>query len=82
MSGMKRALLTLAVVALYCLHQDVWFWRTSRPLVFGVIPVGLFYHGCFSVAASLLMWLLVRQAWPHHIEREIEQLESVEGETH
>lgn len=75
---MKRMLLVLAVVALYILHQDIWFWRTARPLVFGFIPIGLFYHACFSVAASLLMWLLVTFAWPGHLEREIEQLESEE----
>ncbi|HEV3471160.1 MAG TPA: hypothetical protein VG148_17685 [Pyrinomonadaceae bacterium] len=69
---MKRALLVLAVAALYVLHQDVWFWRTARPLAFGVIPVGLFYHGCFSVAASLLMWALVKFAWPGHLEEEVE----------
>ena len=70
---MKRKLLVLAVIALYVLHQDFWFWRTARPFVFGFIPVGLFYHACFAVAASLLMWLLVRHAWPSHLEREIEQ---------
>jgi len=75
---MKRILLVLAVAALYILHQDIWFWRTARPLVFGFIPIGLFYHACFSVAASLLMWLLVAFAWPGHLEREIEQLESEE----
>jgi uncharacterized protein DUF3311 len=69
----KRALLVLAVVALYVLHQDVWLWRTARPLVFGFLPVGLFYHACYSVAASLLMWLLVRQAWPAHLEEEAER---------
>jgi hypothetical protein len=70
---MRRALLVLAVVALYVLHQDLWFWRTARPLVFGFVPVGLFYHACFSVAASLLMWLLVREAWPTHLEEEAER---------
>lgn len=70
---MRRALLVLAVVALYVLHQDLWFWRTARPLLFGFVPVGLFYHACFSVAASLLMWLLVREAWPAHLEREAER---------
>ena len=70
---MRRALLVLAVVALYVLHQDLWFWRTARPLVFGFVPVGLFYHACFSVAASLLMWLLVSQAWPAHLEEEAER---------
>ena len=65
---MKRLLLILAVLALYALHQDVWFWRTARPLVFGFVPVGLFYHAAFSVAASLLMWLLVSRAWPARLE--------------
>jgi len=69
----RRALLVLAVVALYVLHQDVWLWRTARPLVFGFVPIGLFYHACYSVAASLLMWLLVREAWPVHIEEEAER---------
>ena len=69
---MKRALLVIAVAALYLLHQDFWFWRRATPLVFGFIPIGLFYHACFSIAAALLMWLLVAQAWPSHLEREVE----------
>ena len=71
----RSLLLTLAVAAVYALHQDIWFWRTARPLVFGFLPVGLFYHACFSVAASLLMWLLVSQAWPAHLEEEAERRE-------
>jgi uncharacterized protein DUF3311 len=72
---MKRTLLVLAVVALYVLHQDFWFWRTAHPMVFGFVPIGLFYQAAFSVAASLLMWLLVKFAWPGHLEREIEAKE-------
>ena len=71
---MKRLLLALAVLALYGLHQDIWFWRTARPLAFGVVPIGLFYHACFSVAASLLMWLLVAHAWPGHLEEEVDSI--------
>jgi hypothetical protein len=78
---MKRILLCLAVVGLYALHQDIWFWRTPYPLVFGFIPIGLFYQGCFSVAAALLMWLLVRHAWPSHLEEEAER-ETREEDTH
>ncbi|HET7294011.1 MAG TPA: DUF3311 domain-containing protein [Vicinamibacteria bacterium] len=66
---MKRSLLILAVVAVYALHQDLWFWRTARPLVFGFLPIGLAYHAGFSVLAALLMWLLVSRAWPDHLER-------------
>ena len=76
---MKRALLTIAVLALYVLHQDFWFWRTARPFVFGAIPIGLFYQACFSVAASLLMWLLVRHAWPAHLEEEIAEPDAEEN---
>jgi hypothetical protein len=70
---MKRILLLVAVVSLYALHQDFWFWRTAYPLVFGFVPIGLFYQACYSVAASLLLWLLVKFAWPAHLEREVEE---------
>ena len=75
---MKRILLVIAVVVVYVLHQDFWFWRTARPLVLGFMPIGLFYHAAFSVLAALLMWLLVKFAWPSHLEREIEEKPSQE----
>jgi uncharacterized protein DUF3311 len=77
---MKTTLLVVAVAALYLLHQDIWFWRSSY-LVFGFIPIGLFYHAAFSVAAALLMWLLVSFAWPTHLEREVEHATDEEDET-
>jgi len=79
---MKRILLVVAVATLYILHQDIWFWRTAHPLVFGFVPIGLFYQGCFSVAACLLMWLLVKHAWPGHLEEEIEQKQPEEDRKH
>ena len=75
---MNRILLVVAVVALYILHQDFWFWRTPYPLVFGFMPIGLFYQGAFSIAAALVMWLLVKYAWPSHLEEELEQSKSQE----
>ena len=77
---MKSILLVVAVAALYILHQDIWFWRSSY-LVFGFIPIGLFYHAVFSIAAALLMWLLVTYAWPSHLEREVEETQSGEDAT-
>jgi len=75
---MKRVLLVVATVVLYLLHQDFWYWRMAHPLVFGFVPIGLFYQACFSVAAALLMWLLVKFAWPAHLEEEIAQQSSRE----
>ena len=65
---MQAALIALITGLVYVLHQDVWFWRTARPLVFGFLPIGLFYHAAYTVAISALMWLLVRRAWPSHLE--------------
>ena len=56
------------MVLLYLLHQDVWFWRDARPLVFGFFPIGLFYHAVYTVACSAVLWLLVKTAWPSHLE--------------
>jgi hypothetical protein len=66
--SIKTLTLALAIVVLYALHQDIWFWRTARPLLFGFLPIGLAYHGAFCVAAALMMWTLTRVAWPHHLE--------------
>jgi hypothetical protein len=73
---MKRLLLTLVVIALYVSHQDVWNWRKVYPMAFGFVPIGLFYHACFTVACALVMWMLVAHAWPAHLEEEVEGREA------
>ena len=78
---MTKKLLVVVVAILYILHQDIWFWRTAHPLVFGFVPIGLFYQACFSGAAAFVMWLLVKYAWPSHLEREIEQSPAKEDRT-
>jgi len=74
----NRALAALAVL-LYVLHQDTWFWTSARPLVFGFLPVGLVYHAAYCVAIAGLMWLLVRYAWPEHLEVAAERRREREG---
>ena len=67
-----RWVLAVAVAALYFLHQDFWFWDRARPLVFGFLPIGFFYHAVYSVAVAALMWALIRFAWPGYLEVEAE----------
>jgi hypothetical protein len=69
----RPVLLATIILIFYVLHQDFWFWRTARPLVFGFIPIGLFYHACYSVGAAILMALLVKFAWPAHLEAEADE---------
>ncbi len=65
---MRRVLATIIVAGLHALHQDVWWWREARPIVFGVLPIGLFYHAAFTVATAVALALLVRLVWPAHLE--------------
>ena len=67
---MKTAAGALLVVVLYLLHQDFWFWRQARPLVFGFLPIGLFYHAAFTVATALVMAVLVKLLWPSALDPE------------
>lgn len=69
---MKQFLLVVLIVALYLLHQDFWFWNSATPLVFGFLPIGLFYHLVYTLVVAGLMWLLVQMAWPSHLETEQE----------
>jgi hypothetical protein len=63
-----RWLLAALVLVFYLLHQDLWFWRTAQPLVFGMLPIGLFYHACYTLAVSGLIGILLRFVWPSHLE--------------
>jgi hypothetical protein len=65
---LKTARLVFIIAALYVLHQDFWFWRTAHPLIAGFLPIGLAYHAAYCVAAAVLMWVLTRVAWPHHLD--------------
>jgi hypothetical protein len=66
---LPAAIAGLVTALVYALHQDFWFWRSARPLVFGFLPIGLFYHAAYTVGISLLMWVLVRTKWPSHLEQ-------------
>lgn len=68
MKSFKTILLTLLVVVVYVLHQDFWNWKKAEPLVFGFLPIGLAYHAGYSILAAITMALLVKFAWPTHLE--------------
>jgi hypothetical protein len=65
---LKSLLLTALVAVVYVLHQDFWNWKKVDPLVFGFLPIGLAYQAGYSVLAAALMAVLVKTAWPKHLE--------------
>ncbi len=58
----------LVAALLYVLHQDIWFWRSAQPLVFGFLPIGLFYHAAYTLLIAVVLAWLVRAYWPAHLE--------------
>jgi len=68
MKASKALLLTFLILLVYFLHQDFWNWKKAEPLVFGFLPIGLAYHAGYSVLAAILMAVLVKVAWPKHLE--------------
>ena len=62
------------VLLLLILHQDNWLWE-NRTLVFGFMPIGLFYHACISVAAGITWYLATRFAWPKGLDNSSSSVE-------
>ena len=73
-------LLGIATVVLLFAHQDTWQWKDGR-LLLGFLPVGLAYHGAYTVVSALLLALLVRHAWPAQLEGSERELTSTEAES-
>ena len=53
----------LLVLILLIIHQDFWNWNNGT-LVFGFMPIGLFYQVCISAAAGVVWFLACQFAWP------------------
>jgi hypothetical protein len=68
MKSARKLVLTLLVIAVYVLHQDFWNWKKALPLTFGFLPPGLAYHAGYSILAAVTMAILVKFAWPTHLE--------------
>ena len=66
----KTILLTLMIAVVYVLHQDFWNWKKIEPLVLGFLPIGLAYHVAYSIVAAITMAVLVRSAWPKHLDED------------
>lgn len=63
----KLGLITFIFFTLLILHQDCWNWDNAN-LVFGFMPVGLFYHACYSLVAALFWTIVMKVAWPTELE--------------
>jgi len=62
------AILTLIFLLVLFLRHDYWNWDTPGYLLFGFLPVGLWWQALVTILASIMMWLMVNLAWPSHLE--------------
>lgn len=63
---MKNIVVALFVILLV-LHQDFWAWDDPT-LVLGFMPIGLFYHAVFALAAAGLGVLAIKFMWPASVD--------------
>lgn len=61
--------LVVAFLVVVLLRHDFWNWSSYKPLLFGFLPVGLWWQGMVSILAAVMMSLMVRFAWPQHLEQ-------------
>ena len=61
-------LLAGVALAVVVLRHDYWNWDTPHPLLFGFLPVALWWQALVSLLAAGMMWLMVRFAWPFEVE--------------
>ncbi len=54
------------VIALLIAHQDNWNWDNGY-LVFGFMPIGMFFHVGISLAAGFVWFLACVFAWPKQL---------------
>ena len=75
---MKKVVYGL-VVLLAIILQDFWWWN-NKTLVFGFMPLGLFYHALFSCMAAGVWAMAIKWAWPSEIEEWAESVDEQGGE--
>ena len=61
-------MLIAVLILVLALRHDFWNWDTPGYLLFGFLPVGLWWQGMVSICATLMMWLMVTFAWPGDLE--------------
>jgi hypothetical protein len=61
-----KVFIYVALLVLYLLHNDLWYWYDFR--VIGGFPIGLLFHVAYCFVAAVLLFLLIKFAWPEHLE--------------
>ncbi len=59
------------LLILLILFFNFWMWDNNA-LILG-LPINLLYHIVMCVLTSLSMLVIVRLAWPHHLDAEDEE---------
>jgi hypothetical protein len=63
------ALLTVIFLIVLFLRHDYWQWDEPGYLLFGFLPLGLWWQAGVCILASIMMALMVYLAWPAHLEQ-------------
>lgn len=73
-----RKLVYGLIILLLILRHDFWWWDSAY-LVFGFVPIGLFYQAMISLAAGVLWALAVKYCWPKGLDEEDDAIATADG---
>jgi hypothetical protein len=54
----------ITVIVFYLLRHDFWNWDKIEPLLFGWMPVGLWYHLLYVVLSAGVIYIFTKCCWP------------------
>lgn len=71
----KLMFVCILIFVMTVLHFDFWNWDKIHPIVFGWMPIGLFYHVVYCLVFIGVIALMNSWAWPAPDEESIKRKE-------
>jgi hypothetical protein len=54
----------IMVIVFYLLRHDIWNWDKIGPLLFGWMPVALWYHLVYVIISAGVIYIFMKFCWP------------------
>jgi hypothetical protein len=67
----RAIILTIILLVVLVLRHDYWQWTAPGYLLFGFLPLALWWQAGVCILASIMMALMVHLAWPGHLEDQV-----------
>ncbi len=60
----KHIIVSVVLLVYALLHFDLFLWNQIHPIMFGFMPIGLFYHVIYILLFYVILRIIYRIIWP------------------